>query len=249
MADFLDTNGLRLLWEKIKALVVGKADKVANATSGNFASLSSEGNIEDSGYSSADFVSSSDLSNTPKIVIPSVDGKPSHMTSDEIAGLKVGDVVVSKTLTGDVNFYVTKITGDGNGSIVYAVNVNGHRIVTMTFINTDGTWAYQDSSTLNITTTLVENTLPQSGMLPNTVYNLGELQNNTTFRLAAATDNTIMNVWHWTFSTGMTVPAITWPSSITMWADGSAPNVVAYKYYEIKVHNGCATVISADVPQ
>ena len=344
MADFLDTNGLRLLWSKIKALVVGKADKVANSTSGNFASLDSDGNLTDSGYSSVDFVSSSDLSNTPKIVIPSVDGKPSHMTSDEIAGLKVGDVIVSQTLTVDVNFYVTKITGDGNGSIVYAVNVNGHRIVTMTFINTDGTWAYQDSSSLDIATAsstptiiipsvdgtiqnmtndeiaslkigdivlnaswmnytvfknsgseillsyvdnksiivislkktngvwgynrywsialtninsipnkadkiLVSNELPSSGMLSNKVYNLGELQNDTTFKLAAATDNTIMNVWHWTFSTGTTVPAITWPSSITMWADGSAPNVVAYKYYEIKVHNRCATVISADVPQ
>lgn len=53
---------------------------------------------------------------------------------------------------------------------------------------------------------------PQSGMLSNTLYNLGELSSNTTFTLANATDNQIANVWTWTFSTSSTVPTITWPA-------------------------------------
>ena len=256
MADFLDTNGLRLLWSKIKALVVGKADKVANSTSGNFASLDSDGNITDSGYSSADFVSSSDLSNTPKVVVPSVDGTIPNMTNDEIASLKIGDIVINANW---MNYTVFKKTGTANGSEILLTYVSNTNIGVISLKRANGVWSYNRYWSIALTNIndipnkadkiKVLSVLPSSGMLPNTVYNLGELQNNTTFQLAAATDNTIMNVWHWTFSTGTTVPAITWPSSITMWADGSAPNVVAYKYYEIKVHNRCATVISADVPQ
>lgn len=198
--------------------------------------------------SQVDISGKADKEVTPTIIIPSVDGKPTHMTSDEIAGLKVGDVIISKTLTGDVNFYVTKISGNESGSIIYAVNVNGNRIVTMTFINTNGTWAYQDSSTLYITTTLV-NTIPQSGMLPNTLYSLGELATDTTFVMSAAEDNTIANIWTWTFSTGSTAPTITWPAEITMWNGGEIPEIEANKYYEVSVMNGVGTVISADIPQ
>jgi hypothetical protein len=256
MADFLDTNGLRLLWEKIKALVLGKTDKVANAVSGNFAGLDSTGNLTDSGYSSADFVSSSDLSNTPKIVIPSVDGTIQNMTNDEIASLKIGDIVINANW---LNYYVVKKSGDANGSEILLTYVDNTNIGVISLKKANGVWAYNRYWSIALTNInsipnkadkiLVSNVLPSSGMLSNKVYNLGELQNNTTFQLAAATDNTIMNVWHWTFTTGGTVPTITWPPGVTKWADGSAPNVVAYKYYEIKVHNGCATVISADVPQ
>ena len=41
--------------------VSGKADKVANATSGNFASLDANGNLTDSGKKASDFISASDL--------------------------------------------------------------------------------------------------------------------------------------------------------------------------------------------
>lgn len=91
---------------------------------------------------------------------------------------------------------------------------------------------------------------PQDGMIPNVLYNLGELAANTTFVLAAATDNTIANVWTWTFATGSTAPTITWPQQITAWADGEAPTIEANKRYEVSVMDGLACVVSADnIPQ
>lgn len=260
MADFLDTNGLRLLWEKIKALVLGKADKVANATSGNFSGLDASGNLTDSGYSPSDFALSA---STQNIIIPSVDGTIQNMTNDEIAALKMGDVIKhrSNSLSEPTPMYAGYVVERIYEDSIYCTHTDNNYLYTVLFFKSQNTgiWGYNRFWSISLTNInsipgkadkiKVLSALPSSGMLPNTVYNLGELQNNTTFNLAAATDNTIMNVWRWTFSTGTTVPAITWPSSITMWADGSAPNVVAYKYYEIKVHNGCATVISADVPQ
>lgn len=95
----------------------------------------------------------------------------------------------------------------------------------------------------------VADTIPDDGMRPNTLYNLGELTNDTTFTMAAAINNTLANVWTWTFSTGSTAPTITWPVEITMWSDGEAPEIEANKYYEVSVMNGVGTVISADIPQ
>ena len=86
-------------------------------------------------------------------------------------------------------------------------------------------------------------------MTSNTLYNLGEITENTTFVMGGAQDNTIANVWCWTFETGSTAPTITWPQQITMWADGEAPIIEGNKHYEINVMNGLATVTCADAPQ
>lgn len=250
MADFLDTNGLRLLWAKIKALVLGKADKVANATSGNFASLSSEGNIEDSGYSSADF----DLSNTPRIITPSVDGTIQNMTNDEIASLKIGDIVINANW---VNYTVVKKTGTANGSEILLTYVSNTNIGVISLKKANGVWAYNRYWSIALTNInsipnkadkiLVSNELPSSGMLSNKVYNLGELQNDTTFKLAAATDNTIANVWKWTFSFGATTYNITWPNGIT-WDGDLQPTLVANRNYQIRVMNGIASCVWSSIP-
>lgn len=56
---YLDLTGLTELVAKIKQLVsttaAGKADKVASATSGNFAGLDANGNLTDSGSKASDF--------------------------------------------------------------------------------------------------------------------------------------------------------------------------------------------------
>ena len=91
--------------------------------------------------------------------------------------------------------------------------------------------------------------IPKGGMLPNVLYLLGTISTNTTFPLAPATDNTIANIWYWTFSTGATAPMITWPQQITAWADGEAPDIEANKRYEVSVMDGLACVVSADIPQ
>lgn len=89
---------------------------------------------------------------------------------------------------------------------------------------------------------------PQGGMLPNAVYDLGELTAATTFELAAATDDATANIWYWTFETGATAPTITWPQAATLWADGEAPMIDANMHYEISVMNGVGAVLSAPIP-
>lgn len=93
--------------------------------------------------------------------------------------------------------------------------------------------------------TLVSSSMPSGGFLPNVVYNLGTLSGNTTFSMAAATDNTIANIWCWTFTTPSTAPTITWPAGITGWNGGSQPTINASKSYEITVMNGLATIIES----
>ena len=80
---------------------------------------------------------------------------------------------------------------------------------------------------------------PSGGMLPNVFYTLGELAGDTTFTLATATDNTIVNHYYWTFDTPSTAPTITWPTGLT-WVGGSAPTLAASKHYERSVINGVA---------
>lgn len=102
MADFLDTNGLRLLWEKIKALVVGKADKVANSTSGNFASLDSDGNLTDSGYSPSDLASQ-------EVLICNYNGSTCDKTTQEIYDAKVAGKIVICIYKDEVYYLVNSI--------------------------------------------------------------------------------------------------------------------------------------------
>lgn len=80
---------------------------------------------------------------------------------------------------------------------------------------------------------------PTGGMLPNILYNLGELAGDTTFTLATPSDANIVNHYFWTFDTGSTAPTITWPSGLS-WFGGSAPNINISSHYEISVLNNIA---------
>lgn len=85
----------------------------------------------------------------------------------------------------------------------------------------------------------IATTEPSGGMLPNVLYEFGELSGNTTFTLATPADNTIENHYYFTFDTPSTAPTITWPTGLT-WFGGSAPTISASKHYEISVLNGIA---------
>ena len=79
---------------------------------------------------------------------------------------------------------------------------------------------------------------PAGGMLPNVMYNLGELQGDTAFTFASPSDNTIVNHYYFAFDTPSTAPTITWPAAITAWNGGTAPTINASKHYEISVIDG-----------
>lgn len=87
---------------------------------------------------------------------------------------------------------------------------------------------------------VIQTTQPNGGMLPNLLYRFGTITTDTTFVLAAASDNTIINVWFWVFDIGSTVPNITFPTTGITWDGGNAPTVSANKHYEISVMDGVA---------
>lgn len=89
---------------------------------------------------------------------------------------------------------------------------------------------------------LIATTRPSGGFLPNVVYDLGTLTGTVTFALAAATDNNIVNAYHWTFETSSTAPTVSWPANLT-WHGGSSPTINASKHYEITVRKGYATCL------
>ena len=88
----------------------------------------------------------------------------------------------------------------------------------------------------------IATTEPSGGMLPNVLYEFGELSGNTTFTLATPSDANIANHYYWTFDTPSTAPTITWPTGLT-WFGGSAPTISASKHYEISVLNGIAVAM------
>ena len=93
----------------------------------------------------------------------------------------------------------------------------------------------------DLETNVVQTTQPVGGMLPNLLYAFGTISTDTTFALATPTDNTIINLYFWTFDIGSTVPNITFPTTgITKWEGGSAPTVQANKHYEVAVLGGVA---------
>lgn len=94
----------------------------------------------------------------------------------------------------------------------------------------------------------VEKTLPQDGMLPNVLYELGEISEDTTFVMANAKDNTIANVWIWTFDILSVTPTITWPQGINAWDGGYPPVITENFHYEVSVMDGVASFIEAPLP-
>lgn len=91
--------------------------------------------------------------------------------------------------------------------------------------------------------TTVDPANPPTELNPNTIYNYGTLNTNTTFpQLKDST--TAGNVYCWFFYTGSTVPKIIMPTGLT-WVGGSQPTWAANKYYEITVMNNVATCLEA----
>jgi len=89
-----------------------KADKVTNATSGNFAGLDSNGNLTDSGKKASDFATTSDVQDVYEVM--GANGAknylPSKVTTDSAATVTVGNdgtvsVASSGNTAGGINFF------------------------------------------------------------------------------------------------------------------------------------------------
>lgn len=107
MADrFLDSIGLRHLWEKIKVLVLGKADKV----------------------------------DTPNVIhLDNYAHGFSTLTDEQVAGLRVGDIIEVADYTGSSrNSYVTYRRDEVD--VVYLFNVTNSNDFRFYKLEKDGSW-------------------------------------------------------------------------------------------------------------
>lgn len=92
----------------------------------------------------------------------------------------------------------------------------------------------------------VQSAQPATGLKPNVLYRLGELDGEVAITLATPDDANVENEYKLTFDTGGTVPTITWPVGIT-WAgnclsDG-APAPHANKHYEVSIEDGIGLIL------
>lgn len=226
-----------------RAVVNAKADKVANATSGNFAALDSNGNLTDSGSKASDFIATPSTAGTSGQVLTS-DGQggqywqtPTSAVSDVTVG---GTSVVTNGVAAvpaipDVTGKADKVNGATNGDFA-GLDGNGNLV---------DTGFNEDDFSLKVVFFDVSTT--PSSMLPNKVYRFGTLSGNTTFPAftAVPSGDTEVKIWCWTFTTPSTAPTITWPAGITAWNGGSAPTINASKNYEVSVMDGIACIIES----
>lgn len=68
----------KCVYDEVSTISTNKADKVASATSGNFAGLNSSGNLTDSGYDATDFITTDNsvLSNPVSINADTLNNHP-----------------------------------------------------------------------------------------------------------------------------------------------------------------------------
>lgn len=95
-----------------------------------------------------------------------------------------------------------------------------------------------------------ETEMPETGFLPDTLYELGTIDEDTTFLMDTEAETDCgPNHYYWVFDTEgvQTAPTITWPDAITAWKDGAAPEIAADARYEISVLDGCAIVSKFDL--
>jgi hypothetical protein len=94
----------------------------------------------------------------------------------------------------------------------------------------------------------VETTIPETGMLPNVMYELGVLSGQVVFALDHdAEEQGYVNHYYWTFETGGTLPSeVSYPPRLA-WAWGSQPELSANKHYEISVIDGYAFFVETPI--
>lgn len=113
-----------------------KADKVANATSGNFAGLDASGNLTDSGKSAADFATASDMT-TVKGVIPSTATTLNKLATASDVSAKEDAITQSATLTLTVNGWDSTLKTQ---TVTFAHDITKRNVIDITVSELE-TWA------------------------------------------------------------------------------------------------------------
>lgn len=97
--------------------------------------------------------------------------------------------------------------------------------------------------------TCVETEMPEDGFKPDVLYNLGTIDEDTTFLMDTDEETDCgPNHYYWTFETPEQgeAPTITWPRGLQF--VGTPPDIENFKHYEVSVLGRYAVVIVSDQP-
>ena len=116
---------------------------------------------------------------------------------------------------------------------------------------TDNTKASTPKSVYDFVKPASQSSIPQGGLQPGILYNLGTLTGAVTIDLATPADANVANEYAFTFATSTTAPTITWPASVTAWGGNCitnyAPDIKASMFYEVSILNGIGVIMEVEV--
>lgn len=127
-----------------------------------------------------------------------------------------------------------------NGQIVFFTSDDG--------AYWDATIAY-DAGGGGSTSGCVETEMPETGFKPDILYELGTIDEDTTFLLDTDAETECgPNHYYWTFDTPPSgdLPTIEWPADI--YPVGVFPELENFKHYEVSVLDGYAVILAATQP-
>ena len=165
----------------------------------------------------------------------------------------VGDYTISFSYSsGEENTIKTyNVFSDDSYEFLYISDIETRQHIVQSISSTSSGEEYPSASAVyHAIHPTVGTSMPVGGFLPNVVYNLSStVTGSVTWTMATANDNSIANIWCWSFNTGSTAPTITWPAGILEWNGGEAPAIDSDKHYEISVMNGIACFMETEIPQ
>lgn len=148
----------------------------------------------------------------------------------EVAGVSFDNTVYNFIVVQRDNLLYT--------DAVYAFDSNV--TIKLEYIESNYEYQLQENSGSSGSITVDPNN-PPTELEPNTIYNYGTLNDDTTFPQLKESE-TDGNVYCWFFWTSSPVPEINVLKSL-IWANGTEPVWSANKYYEITVMNNIATCL------
>ena len=211
----------------------------------------------DVGGEEVDITGKADKVDTPNVIhLDNYEHRFDTLTDAQVAGLRVGDIIEVSDVTEHFRWIYFTYNRD-NDDVVHLMLIQNSTTEIFVFfklVKLDDYWELEEEGSMRENTPVYSGLPLSGGILPNVLYKLGTLADNSsnTIRLATPTNTNIANIYHITFNTGdfdgtqeSRGPSIMWGLPITTrWVGGSAPAIEPNKYYEVTIMDNIANYVS-----